>query len=108
LGKPRGVVANIVDQSGVARRRRAHAVGEKARGIGGLVKSLLLVSSDHAVFAGDRIPLMAIIGWLDQLEPEIAQLALVVGQLEARAPGLGAKGGVVGDPVVDMRAPNRA
>ena len=74
LRKPRRVVADVVDES-----EHSATMRERKRSryqvvcIGRPVEPAPAVDAGHAVFAGDRIPLLAVIGRLDQRIGEIAQ-----------------------------------
>jgi len=72
------VVAHIVDQLVVARRRRAMERADQVRVIGGRIEGPQRAPKDAilAVFEDHGIPALPVVGRLDQGKGEIAQRAL--------------------------------
>ena len=79
LRQPRGVVADVVDQPRIQRRRRAMAFLEQP-----LVQYVAVRHRGalDAVFAGHLIPFLAVVRRLDQRIGVIAQRALIIGVFE--------------------------
>ncbi len=97
LRQTSGVVADIVDQLRVARRWRAMPIRHQAIVILAVVRQ---VEANESVLAGDRIPLLPVVGRLDQRIGIVAQCSFVVGVLEFRRRNR-LYGSVTPDPVVD-------
>jgi hypothetical protein len=74
------------------------------RSIGGAIEPYAVIGADHAIFTGDRVPLLSIVGLLDQRIGKIAKLPLIVGQSEIRRRCVLSGNGVVVEPVMDIVA----
>ena len=130
LRQLRHVVAHIVHQARIAHRRRAFVRRQESRNVVAHTFQLrrvtrqwrravareqpLRISSAverrparrpvEAIFARNGIPLLPIIGRIDQRVSEIAQGALIVGQFEFRGHR---SGGIRADPIVHAVAHQR-
>ncbi len=70
--------------------------------IGGAIEPSAMRGSDDPVLARHGVPLLAIIGGLNEGIGKIAQLTFIVGQFETRWPCRTAGDGVKAHPVVDV------
>ena len=98
------VVANVVVQLIVARRRRAIIDRHQMRVIGAGVDDPQVAAEVPllAVFEHDRIPPLAVVWRFDQRKCEIAQRALVLGEIVERNRPAGVQRGFLPNPGVNV------
>jgi len=101
---PHDVVADVVVEPIVASGGRTIVGGEKFPVIGRRIDDpqVALKLALLAVFINDRIPTVAIVGRLDQRKSEVAQRALVLGEIGERYRRAGARCRLLADPSVNV------
>ena len=108
LRQARDVVADVVAQLRIARRRRAIAAPPtdgSHRRCGRTAPPV--ICADHAIFASDRIPLLAVVGRLDQRISKIAQLRARRRSVRSSTARSSCRRSRRADPIVDVVAHQR-